>query len=80
MLASIEASTMVYLDHGLSVAAYEGARVGAQADGTNADVQVRCNAVLTGRSVRDANITVNPSDLSSIAKGTAFTITLPQPA
>ena len=70
---------MVYLDHGLSVAAYEGARVGVRPNGTNGDIVARCNAILNERSVIGATVTVNPSDISQVAVGTAFTVTITAP-
>ena len=36
VMASIEACTMIFLDHGLTIASYEGVRVAINFDGTSA--------------------------------------------
>lgn len=79
MLASIEACTMIFLDHSLSIAAYEGARVAVNYDAKNADVTARCNQIITQRSVHDASISINPSNVANVPRGQPIRITVSAP-
>ena len=51
LLASLEACSMIFLDHSLTIASYEGVRMGINYDGTNADVIARCNQIINDRGV-----------------------------
>ncbi len=57
VMASIEACTMIFLDHSLTIASYEGVRAGINYDGTNADVLVRCNSIVNLREIQGAEVT-----------------------
>ena len=67
VFASIEACSMIFLDHGLSIASYEGVRAAINYDGTNADVTARCNEIISQREIADATVSTNPGDVSNPA-------------
>jgi Flp pilus assembly protein TadG len=79
VLASIEACSMIFLDHSLTIASYEGVRVAINFDGTNADVLERCNEIIDERDVADANIAINPANVASVARGQPIAITVSAP-
>ncbi|MEX0643420.1 MAG: TadE family protein [Pirellulales bacterium] len=79
VLASIEACTMIFLDHGLTIASYEGVRVGINFDGTNAAVLARCDEIIDQRSIDGANVTINPADVSTVPRGQPVAVTVSAP-
>jgi hypothetical protein len=80
LLASIEACSMIFLDHGLSIASYEGVRAGINYDGTNADVQARCNEIINQRSIAGATISTNPGNVAGVERGQPITVTVTAPS
>lgn len=70
VLATMEACAMIFLQQSLSVAAYEGARVGLSPGALAGDVTKQCQQILDDREVQSANVTVTPSDLPNAAEGT----------
>jgi hypothetical protein len=79
LLASLEACSMIFLDHSLTIASYEGVRMGINYDGTNAQVIARCNQVVAARSVDGATISINPANVATVARGTPIRITVSAP-
>jgi hypothetical protein len=79
LLASLEACSMIFLDHSLTIASYEGVRMGINYDGTNADVIARCNAIINERGVEDATISINPANVANVDRGNRITITVAAP-
>lgn len=79
MLASIEACGMIYLDHSLSIASYEGVRVGINYDATTSEVYNKCSEMITARNVVDGTITITPSDVSTAERGTQISVTVSAP-
>jgi len=79
LLASLEACSMIFLDHSLTIASYEGVRMGINYDGTNAQVLARCNQIISERGVENATITINPADVSAVDRGNRITITVAAP-
>ena len=79
VLASIEACTMIFLDHGLTIASYEGVRVAINFDGTNADAEARCNEIITQREIAGASVSINPGDVSSLSRGEPVAVTVTAP-
>ncbi len=79
LLASLEACSMIFLDHSLTIASYEGVRVAINYDGNNPDVIARCNQILNDRGVNDATISINPSNVATVNRGTQITITTSAP-
>jgi hypothetical protein len=70
VLASMEACAMIFLQQSLSVAAYEGARVGLSTGAEAGDVTSQCQQILDDREVKAATVTVTPSNLPATAEGT----------
>jgi hypothetical protein len=79
VLASIEACSMIFLDHSLTIASYEGVRVAINFDGTNSSVLARCNQIISERSVADATVSINPANVANVPRGQAIQITVTAP-
>jgi Flp pilus assembly protein TadG len=79
VMASIEACTMIFLDHSLTIASYEGVRAGINYDGTNADVIARCNSIINSRDIKGAQVTINPPDVSKVDRGQSIAVTVSAP-
>jgi hypothetical protein len=79
VFASLEACSMIFLEHGLSIASYEGVRAGISYDSTNADVMTRCNEIIDQRSIEDANVATNPANVANVPRGQAITVTVSAP-
>jgi Flp pilus assembly protein TadG len=79
VMASIEACTMIFLDHSLTIASYEGVRAGINYDGTNADVLARCNEIINQRSIKGAQVSINPGDVAAVSRGEQIAVTVSAP-
>jgi hypothetical protein len=79
VLASIEASSMIFLKLDLQTTAYEAARVAVAPASTAAEVASRGNEVLVQRSVKDGSIQVSPANLQTVAAGAHITVTATAP-
>jgi Flp pilus assembly protein TadG len=79
LLASIEACSMIFLDHSLTIASYEGVRVAINYDGTTASATARCNQIITQREVAGSTVTMNPSNVANVPKGEPITVTISAP-
>jgi hypothetical protein len=79
LLASLETCSMIYLDHGLSVASYEGVRLAINYDATNAAVRDRCNEIISAREIQSSNITINPANVKNVNRGQPITVTVSAP-
>jgi len=79
IMASIEACTMIFLDHGLTITSYEGARVAINYDGTNAQVLARCDQIISQRSIKDVSVSTNPTDVSNVPRGAPIDVTVSAP-
>jgi hypothetical protein len=79
LLASLEACSMIYLDHGLSIASYEGVRVAINYDGTNAAVQARCNQIINNRGIAGSTVEINPANVAAVERGEQIKITVSAP-
>jgi Flp pilus assembly protein TadG len=80
VFASIEACSMIFLEHGLSIASYEGVRAGISYDATNADVMSRCNEIINQRSIAGATVSTNPGNVANVQKGQPITVTVSAPS
>jgi Flp pilus assembly protein TadG len=80
LLASIEACSMIFLDHGLTIASYEGVRAAIHYDSTNADVNARTNEIITQRAIADTTVSTNPSNVANVNKGDPITVTVSAPS
>jgi hypothetical protein len=79
VFASLEACSMIFLEHGLSITSYEGVRAGISYDGTNADVMTRCNEIIDQRSIEDATVSTNPANVANVPRGQPITVTVSAP-
>jgi Flp pilus assembly protein TadG len=79
LLASIEACSMIFLDHSLTIASYEGVRVAINYDGTTSTATARCNQIITQREVAGATVTMSPSNVANVPKGEPITVTVSAP-
>ncbi|TWT37384.1 TadE-like protein [Posidoniimonas corsicana] len=79
VLASIEACTMMFLNHSLTIASYEAVRVAINYDSTNADVHDRCTEIITDRAVAGASVNINRANVMTTPKGTPITVTVSAP-
>lgn len=70
VLATMEACAMIFLQQSLSVAAYEGARIGLAPGAEAGDVTGQCQQILDDREVRGATVSVTPSNLAGAKEGT----------
>jgi Flp pilus assembly protein TadG len=80
LLASIEACSMIFLEHGLTIASYEGVRAAIPYDATNADVTARANEIITQRSIADATVSTNPANVENVEKGEPIVVTVSAPS
>ena len=76
VVASIEFTNMIFLNHSLSIAAYETARYAIPKQAANTEVDNRCNEILTDRGVVGATITFDPSDITTAEPGQHVTVTI----
>lgn len=79
VFGTIEICQRIFLRQSLVIAAYEGARLAARRNTTNAEVTDRCNTILQQRNVRGGSVTVTPSNILSISTGEAITISVTAP-
>lgn len=79
VLASIEACSMIFLNHSLTIASYESVRVAINYDGTNEDVLDRCNDIITERSVIDSSVDISVADVAAVPRGTPLSVTVSAP-
>lgn len=74
VLASIEASSMIFLKQSLEIAAYEGARIAIVPGSSSANVQAGCQQILSARQVVGDSIEVTPNDFDGRAYGTPIRV------
>lgn len=79
VLASIEACGMIYLNHSLSIASYEGVRVAINFDSTTSEVTSKCNELIAARNVVDGAINISPSNVATVPRGMPITVTVTAP-
>ena len=79
MFATLEICSGLFLKEAVTVAAYEGARVGVRRRATKTDVEAQVNSVLTARSITGATITVAPDDFSTLSALDPITVTVSAP-
>jgi len=79
VIASIEACSAIFLKQSLTVAAYEGIRTAIEEGGSVAKVQTACNQILTDRHIQGGQITVTPSDITSLHAGDFVNVTVTAP-
>jgi hypothetical protein len=78
-LATVEICSAVFLKETLSIAGYEGARVGVKRRATMEDALATVNAVLEARGIEDADVDISPEDFDSLDALDPITITVSAP-
>lgn len=79
MFATLEVCSGIFLTETVTVAAYEGCRVGVRRRATNADARAQVQAVLDARNVTGATITITPPDFSAMSALDPITVTVTAP-
>jgi hypothetical protein len=79
LLASLEACSMIFLDHSLTIASYEGVRMGINYDSTNAQVLAKCNQIIDEREVAGATIDISPVNVANAERGEQIAVTVTAP-
>ncbi len=79
VMASIEACTMVFLNHSLSIASYEAVRVAINFDSNNAAVEERFDEIIQARDVSGALLSISPGNVATVPRGTQISLTATAP-
>jgi Flp pilus assembly protein TadG len=79
VLATIESCSALFLKQSLTVAAYEGVRTAIEKGTTTANVQTRCDQILTDRRIQGATVTVNPTNKVAMKPGDFIDVTVSAP-
>ena len=69
-------TNMIYLKQSLKICAYEGTRIALLPDTTPQDVRFACQQMLDSRRVRNATITVRPSNYQKQPYGTPISVSV----
>jgi len=64
--ATLELCSAIYLKEGVTVAAYEAARVGVKRRATKQDAVDQAQEILDARQISGANIIITPADFSAL--------------
>jgi Flp pilus assembly protein TadG len=76
LLTTIDCCCCIFLKQSLTIAAYEGARVAVVPGSTTTNVQAQAQLILDERKVKNAKISVSPSNFSALTLGEAVTVTV----
>ncbi len=79
VMASIEACSMVFLNHSLSIASYEAVRVAINFDSTNKEVQDRFDLLVNARNVKKATLAISAPNVATVPRGTQISLTATAP-
>ena len=77
---AVEGASMIFLKQALVQSAYEGAKVAIKPNATNADIAAATQSVLGGRSLTNAVVTINPTNIGSAERGDLIIITVSAPS
>ncbi|TWT92099.1 TadE/TadG family type IV pilus assembly protein [Stieleria varia] len=77
--ATVETCRMLQLKQNVTMTAYEGARIGIVPGVSASIVQSQCTMLLDDRDIRNYQITLNPSDPSTLEIGDNFSVTVSVP-
>lgn len=80
LLGTIECCSMIFVTQTLHIAAYEGARVALVPKITAAQIDHSIRQILNDRRVKDATITITPSNFSSAPLMSFVTVRITAPA
>lgn len=74
VIATVEATEMIFVQQSLSIAAYEGARVSLTAGASEADVVAQCNLILTARDIEQCCVAVAPPNFDDAPAGSWISV------
>lgn len=80
LLGTLEATSMIYRQQTLSIAAYEGCRVALIPKITRGQVEAAINQILTDRRVKNSQITIIPNDFVNAPIQTIIEVRVTAPA
>ena len=75
-LGVLEVTNVIYLQQSLKICAYEGARVSLLPNTTKGNVVATCEKLLAVRRVKNATVTVTPSNYESLPYGTKIEVSI----
>ena len=76
ILATVDCCSCIFLKQSLTVAAYEGGRVAIVPGSQMTNVEAQVQWILLERNIKNATITVAPSDLTTLQYGDHVTVTV----
>lgn len=79
VLGTIEVCSMIFLQQGLRISAYEGARVALVPGSDSGNVQAACQQVLDDRRISSGSISVQPSNFDQQPYGSIVQVTVTAP-
>ena len=74
--ATLDVCGMFHVGQSLTIASYEGARVGVVPEAEASNVQFQCQTLLDAQGVSGYTVTMNPSDPGTLNVGAYFTVTI----
>lgn len=77
--ATLEICSAIFVKETLTVAAYEGARVGVKRKATNLDAFTQARNILEARGVVDYEINITPEDFSTLSELDLITVNVQAP-
>lgn len=78
-LATVEACAMIYLKQALTLAAFEGSRVGIVPGSQSINVEAQCQFVLQDHHIAGYAIATTPAEPSQLTPGEHFRVTVTAP-
>lgn len=79
LVATIETTTMVFLQQSLEIGAYQGARIALIPSSTSGKVVTAVDQVLANRNVNSTSVSIVPSNYSTSPYGTKITVRVSAP-
>ncbi|MFK7738553.1 MAG: TadE/TadG family type IV pilus assembly protein [Pirellulaceae bacterium] len=76
VLGTIESVSMIFVQQGVKIAAYEATRVALVNGTTSGEVQATADQILNDRGITNASLTVTPSDFQGSSYGTPITVSV----
>ena len=78
-LAAFEAANAMFVKQGLTIAAYEAARLATETGADQSTAVTRANEILTSRRINSATVTVTPAVTQATSRGTVVTVVVSAP-
>lgn len=76
---TLEICSAIYLKEGVTIAAFEGARVGVKRKSTRADAVAEAESILTARGITGGTVNVSPGDFSALSALDQVTVVVRAP-